>query len=67
MDPKECLAFLKKIEKLKSNPRHSWTADGTRETVAAHTFEMCIRDRPRTVRAALFLGAARFLVRNAAG
>ena len=38
MDPKECLAFLKKIEKLKSNPRHSWTADGTRETVAAHTF-----------------------------
>lgn len=38
MSPEECLSFLKKIEKLKSNTRHSWTADGTRETVAAHTF-----------------------------
>lgn len=40
MEAKQFLEFLGKIEKLKSNTRHSYTADGTHEVVAAHTWRI---------------------------
>ena len=40
MEARQFLNFLGKIEKLKSNTRHSFTADGTHEVVAAHTWRV---------------------------
>ncbi len=40
VEAKNFLTFLGKIEKLKSNTRHSYTADGTHEVVAAHTWRI---------------------------
>lgn len=42
MTAKEILDFLSKIETLKSNTRHSWTREGTRETVAAHSWRLAV-------------------------
>lgn len=38
----EYLAFLTQVEKLKSITRHSWTSDGTHETVAAHSWRLSL-------------------------
>ncbi len=42
MQPTQFLAFLHRIECMKSITRHSWTADGTHETVAAHSFRLTV-------------------------
>lgn len=42
MEPLQLLDFMKKIEKLKCNTRHSWTSDGTHETVAAHSWRLSV-------------------------
>lgn len=42
MEAKQFLEFLEKIEKLKSNTRHCYTADGTHEVVAAHTWRIAV-------------------------
>lgn len=40
MDPKELIAFLGELERLKCNTRHSWTSTGRHETVAAHSWRL---------------------------
>lgn len=40
MNPSTLIAFLGKIEQLKSGTRHSWTQEGTHETVAAHSWRL---------------------------
>lgn len=47
MKPEEFLQVLHMAEQLKQTPRHCWTSDGSRETVAAHSW--------RTALAAWFL------------
>lgn len=42
MDPVQLLAFLRRIETLKTNPRHAYTAGGMRETVAAHSWRTAL-------------------------
>lgn len=42
MQPTQFLEFLHRIERMKSITRHSWTADGTHETVAAHSFRLTV-------------------------
>lgn len=42
MTPKELIAFLGRVEPLKTNTRHSWTAGGTHETVAAHSWRVAV-------------------------
>ena len=42
MEPKEFLAFLGRLEKLKCNTRHSWTSTGRHETVAAHSWRLAV-------------------------
>ncbi|HEY9575341.1 MAG TPA: HD domain-containing protein [Lachnospiraceae bacterium] len=42
MEFKELLKFLSFTEKLKCNTRHSWTSDGRRESVAEHTYRLCV-------------------------
>lgn len=42
MDPVQLLAFLRRIETLKTNPRHAYTAGGARETVAAHSWRTAL-------------------------
>ncbi len=42
MQPKELLDFLSRIEPLKSNGRHSVTAGGVTETVAAHSWRLAV-------------------------
>ena len=42
MDPVQFLAFLRRIETLKTNPRHAYTAGGVRETVAAHSWRTAL-------------------------
>lgn len=42
MTANEFLQFLHRVEKLKSVPRHCWTADGVRESVAAHSWRMTV-------------------------
>ena len=42
MDPVKLLAFLRRIEPLKTNPRHAYTAGGVRETVAAHSWRTAL-------------------------
>jgi putative hydrolase of HD superfamily len=36
------LAFLKQAERLKATPRSGWTSTGEPETVAAHTWRLCL-------------------------
>ena len=40
MEPKEFLAFLARLEKLKCNTRHSWTSSGRHESVAEHSWRL---------------------------
>ena len=40
MEPKEFLDFLGAVEPLKTNTRHCYTAGGTHETVAAHSWRL---------------------------
>lgn len=42
MTPRELLDFLTVMEKMKCNTRHSWTSDGTHETVAAHSWRLSL-------------------------
>lgn len=42
MKPREMLAFLSRVEKLKSNTRHCTTAAGTPESVAAHSWRTAV-------------------------
>lgn len=42
MTPEELIAFLGRIEPLKTNTRHSWTAGGAHETVAAHSWRVAV-------------------------
>lgn len=42
MNPVMFLEFLRKVEKLKSNTRHSVTADGVPESVAAHSWRITL-------------------------
>lgn len=36
------LDFMSVAEKLKCNTRHSWTSDGRHESVAEHTYRLCV-------------------------
>lgn len=42
MEIQKHLDFLNQVEKLKSITRHSWTSDGTHETVAAHSWRLAL-------------------------
>ena len=42
MEPKDLIAFLGKLERLKCNTRHSWTSTGRHETVAAHCWRLAV-------------------------
>ena len=42
MTPRALLDFLGIMEKMKCNTRHSWTSDGTHETVAAHSWRTAL-------------------------
>lgn len=42
MEPKEFLAFLARLEKLKCNTRHSWTSSGRHESVAEHSWRLAL-------------------------
>ncbi len=42
MQPRELLNFLSLMEPMKSRTRHSWTSDGTHETVAAHSWRLAL-------------------------
>ncbi len=42
MEPNEFLRFLGLLENLKCNTRHSWTSTGRHETVAAHSWRLCV-------------------------
>lgn len=42
MDHDTLLQFMSLTEKLKCNTRHSWTSDGRRESVAEHSFRLCV-------------------------
>lgn len=42
MDVRTLLDFMGVAEKLKCNTRHSWTSDGRHESVAEHTYRLCV-------------------------
>lgn len=42
MEPRRYIDFLKLVEKLKCNTRHSWTSSGRRESVAEHTWRLAV-------------------------
>ena len=42
MDQREFISFMKKIEKLKCNTRHSWTSNGRQESVADHSWRLAV-------------------------
>lgn len=42
MDTRTLLDFMNLAEKLKCRLRHSWTSDGRQESVAEHTFRLCM-------------------------
>lgn len=42
MDTRTLLDFMNLAEKLKCRLRHSWTSDGRQESVADHTFRLCM-------------------------
>ena len=45
MEPKEFLAFLARLEKLKCNTRHSWTSSRRHESVAEHSWRLAMLAR----------------------
>lgn len=42
MEPKELLEAMHLAEKLKNNTRHSWTSAGRHESVAEHSWRLCL-------------------------
>lgn len=42
MDAKAFIQFLTVMERLKDNPRHSWTSGGRRESVAEHSWRVSL-------------------------
>lgn len=42
MDNRSLLDFMAIAEKLKCNTRHSWTSSGRHESVAEHTYRLCV-------------------------
>lgn len=42
MKPEELIQFLSIAERLKCNTRHSWTSDGRHESVAEHSWRLCL-------------------------
>lgn len=42
MDNQSILSFLSLAEKLKCNLRHSWTSSGRQESVAEHSWRLCV-------------------------
>lgn len=42
MDHSTLLEFMSLAEKLKCNTRHSWTSSGRHESVAEHTYRLCV-------------------------
>lgn len=42
MTPKEILSFLSIAERLKSVLRHSWTSSMRQESVAEHSWRLCV-------------------------
>ncbi|MGF0032719.1 HD domain-containing protein [Bariatricus sp. SGI.154] len=42
MDNRTLLDFMAVAEKLKCNTRHSWTSSGRHESVAEHTYRLCV-------------------------
>lgn len=42
MQPQELLSFLETAGKLKQNLRHSWTQNGRQESVAEHSWRLCL-------------------------
>lgn len=42
MDNRTLLEFMAIAEKLKCNTRHSWTSSGRHESVAEHTYRLCV-------------------------
>lgn len=42
MDYDRLLKIMKVAERLKCNPRHSWTSTERRESVAEHTYRLCL-------------------------
>lgn len=42
MDPKKMLDVLQTAEALKNNTRHSWTSTGRHESVAEHSWRLCL-------------------------
>lgn len=42
MDGRKLLEFMAAAEKLKCRTRHSWTSEGRRESVAEHTYRLCV-------------------------
>ena len=42
MHPKQLIAFLSAVEKLKCNTRHSWTSTGRQESVAEHCWRTAV-------------------------
>lgn len=42
MDHSKLLDFMSLAEKLKCNTRHSWTSSGRHESVAEHTYRLCV-------------------------
>ena len=42
MTEREFISFMDKIEKLKCNTRHSWTSTDRRESVAEHSWRLCM-------------------------
>ena len=53
MEPKEFLAFLARLEKLKCNTRHSWTSSGRHESVAEHSWRLAMVDMDKVLRMCL--------------
>lgn len=42
MDVRVLLNFMQIAERLKCSTRHSWTSNGRRESVAEHTYRLCV-------------------------
>ncbi len=42
MEPSEFLSIMHTAEKLKNNTRHSWTSSGRHESVAEHSWRLCL-------------------------
>ena len=42
MDGESLMAFIKEIEPMKSQTRTAWTASGRRESVAEHSWRLCV-------------------------